>query len=88
MDLKEIGWKGVDWCISAQKKAADSCERGDEFSSSINCEKFLDQLKNCQLFKQGSAPWKQLTGNKPFWRLYMWDIHLFCNSLLSDSLTS
>lgn len=88
MDLKEIGWKGLDWYILGIEKAADSCEPGDESSSSINSEKFLDQLKICWLFKQGSAPWKELTGNKPFRRLYMWGVYLFCNSLLSDSLTS
>jgi len=42
MDLKEIGWKGLDWYILGIEKAADSCEPGDESSSSINSEKFLD----------------------------------------------
>jgi len=43
MDLREIGWKGVDWIHLAQNR--DSCEHGNESLSSIKDE-FLDYLSD------------------------------------------
>jgi hypothetical protein len=43
MDLREIGWEGVDWIHLAQDiPVVGSCEDGDEPSGSIKGGKFLD----------------------------------------------
>ena len=44
MDLKEIGWKGVDWINLAEDsdKCQSLCERDDAFSGSILCGECLD----------------------------------------------
>ena len=39
MDLKEIGWKGVDWI-----ELVHSSDGGDELSSSVKCVEFLEWL--------------------------------------------
>ena len=36
---------------------ADCCECGNEPSSSIKSEEFLDQMRIGQLLKKDSAPW-------------------------------
>jgi hypothetical protein len=40
MDLREIGWDGIDWIDLAQA-VEGSCEHGNEHSGSINAGKFL-----------------------------------------------
>jgi hypothetical protein len=42
MDLREIGWDGVDWIDMAQ--------------GSIECWEVLEEFHNWQLLKKGSAP--------------------------------
>jgi hypothetical protein len=43
MDLREIGWGGVDWIDTAQE---GSCEHGIEPSGSIKCWGVLEGLHN------------------------------------------
>jgi hypothetical protein len=45
MDLREIGWGGVDWIDMAQV----------ESSGSIKCWEVLEWLQNLRLLKKGSA---------------------------------
>jgi hypothetical protein len=54
MDLREVGWEGVDWIHMAQDRiVACSCiHGGNEPYSSI----FLDYLSDYQLLKD-TAPW-------------------------------
>jgi len=47
---------GLDSSGSGQGPVADSCERGNEPSSSIKGEKFLDWLRDYEFFKMDSAP--------------------------------
>jgi hypothetical protein len=58
MDLREIGWDGMDWIDLAQGRDQweGSCEDGNEPSGSIKCWEFLEWLHNWQLLKKGSAP--------------------------------
>jgi hypothetical protein len=43
MDLREIGWKVVDWIhLAGQVLVVDSCEHGNEASVSIKGRIFLD----------------------------------------------
>jgi hypothetical protein len=44
MELRELGWEGVDWIDLAQDKGqlAGCCECGIEFSDVIKCGEFLD----------------------------------------------
>jgi hypothetical protein len=51
MDLREIGWDGVDWMDVAQDR-----EHGIEPSGSIKYWKVLEGLPNWRLLKKGSAP--------------------------------
>jgi hypothetical protein len=44
MDLREIGWDGVDWMDMAQDR--DSCVHGIEPSGSIKCWEVLKGLHN------------------------------------------
>jgi hypothetical protein len=42
IDLREIGWDGMDWIELAQNRAVEgSCERGNEPSGSIKCWEVL-----------------------------------------------
>jgi hypothetical protein len=54
MDLREIGWDGVDWIDVAQDK--DSCEHGNEPSGSIKYWEVLKWLHNWRLLKKSSTP--------------------------------
>jgi hypothetical protein len=58
MDLREIGWDGVDWVDLAQDRGPleGSCEHGDEPSGSIKCWEVLEWLHNWWLLKKDSAP--------------------------------
>jgi hypothetical protein len=58
MDLREIGWDGMDWIDLAQDmdQRRGSCEHGNETSGSIKCWEVLEWLRNWQLLKTGSAP--------------------------------
>jgi hypothetical protein len=49
LDLREIGWGGMDWI--------DLAEHGNEPSGSIKCWKILEWLRNWRLLKKDSAPW-------------------------------
>jgi hypothetical protein len=53
IDLREIGWHGVNWVNLALE---GSCEHGDELSGSIKCWEVLEWLHNWQLLKKGSVP--------------------------------
>jgi hypothetical protein len=54
MDLRQIGWDGVDWIDMAQDMAQveSSCEHGIEPSCSMKCWEVLEWL-----LKKGSAPY-------------------------------
>jgi hypothetical protein len=56
MDLREIGWDGVDWHGSGQGPVEGSCEHGIEPSGSIKCWGVVEGLHNWRLLKKGSAP--------------------------------
>jgi hypothetical protein len=47
MDLREIGWDGMDWIDLAQDR--------DQWAALVNWE-FLEYLHNWQLLKKGSVP--------------------------------
>jgi hypothetical protein len=49
MDLREIGWGGMNWIDLAQDR-----EHGNEISGSINCWEILEYLHNWQLLKEDS----------------------------------
>jgi hypothetical protein len=55
MDLREIGWDGMDWIDLAQDKGPvdGSCEHGNEPSGSVKC---WEVLHDWRLLKEGSAP--------------------------------
>jgi hypothetical protein len=56
MDLREIGWDGVDWIDMAQDRDQwRYCENDFETSGSINCWGVLEWLHNWRLLKKGSA---------------------------------
>jgi hypothetical protein len=55
MDLREIGWDGMDWINLAQDRDQWS-EHGNEPSGSIKCREILEWLHNWRLLKKGSAP--------------------------------
>jgi hypothetical protein len=42
MDLREIGWDGMDWIYLAQGLVEGSCEHGNEPSGSIKCWEILE----------------------------------------------
>jgi hypothetical protein len=47
MDLREIGWDGVDWINMAQDGPVEgSCGHGIEPSGSIKCWGVLEELHN------------------------------------------
>jgi hypothetical protein len=41
MNLKEIGWEGVEW-VGGWRKVAICCEHGNEPSNSMKLREFLD----------------------------------------------
>jgi hypothetical protein len=51
MDLREIGWDGVDWIDMAQDR-----DHGIEPSGCLKCWEVLEWLHNWRLLKKGSAP--------------------------------
>jgi hypothetical protein len=52
IDLKEIGWDGMDWIDLAQDRELEgSCEHGNESLGSIKCWEVLEWLHNWQLLK-------------------------------------
>jgi hypothetical protein len=57
IDLKEIGWDGVDWMDMAQERdqwrALVNTVHG---SGSMKCWEVLEELHNWRLLKKGSAP--------------------------------
>jgi hypothetical protein len=57
MDLREIGWDGVDWIDMAQDRDqwGGLCEHDIEPSGSIKCWEVLEGLHNWRLLKKGSA---------------------------------
>jgi hypothetical protein len=63
MNLREIGWEGVDWIHMAQD--IDQClalvNMVNKPSGSIECWEFLVWLSNCWLLKKYSAPWKLIS---------------------------
>jgi hypothetical protein len=50
MDLREIGWCGMDWIRLAQDR--DSCEHGNEPLDSLKCREILAYLSDWQLLKK------------------------------------
>jgi hypothetical protein len=57
MDIREIGWDGVDWINMAQDGPMEgSCEHDIKPSGSIKSWEVLEWLHNWRLLKKGSAP--------------------------------
>jgi hypothetical protein len=60
MDLREIGWDGVDWVALVQDgdqwRALVNTVMIDEPSGSIKCWGVAEWLHNWRLLKKGSAP--------------------------------
>jgi hypothetical protein len=56
IDLRGIGWDGLDRTGSGWGPVEGSCEHGDEPSGSLKCWKILEYLHNWQLLRKGSAP--------------------------------
>jgi hypothetical protein len=56
IDLREIGWYGLDRSGSGQGPVEGSCEHGDEPSGFIKCWDVLEWLHNWRLLRKGSAP--------------------------------
>jgi hypothetical protein len=48
IDLREIGWDGMDWVDVARDR--------DQWRGSIKCWEVLEWLHNWRLLKKGSAP--------------------------------
>jgi hypothetical protein len=59
MDLREIGWGGMDsiYLATVRDQWRASCENGNEHSWSIKCWDILERLYNWRLLKKLSAPW-------------------------------
>jgi hypothetical protein len=55
MDLREIGWDGVDWIDTSQGPVEGSYEHGIEPSGSIKFWEVLEGLQKWWLLKKGSA---------------------------------
>jgi hypothetical protein len=64
MDLREIGWDGVDWIDVAQyrDRVEGSCEHGNEPLSSVKSWEVLEYLHKWRLLKKGSTPFRHLLG--------------------------
>jgi hypothetical protein len=57
IDLREIGWDGMDWIDLAQDRDQwRALEQGNEPSGPLKCWEVLEWLHNWQLFKKDSAP--------------------------------
>jgi hypothetical protein len=58
IDLREIGWDGMDWIDLVQNRDhwGGLCEHGNESSGSLICWEFLEWLHNWQPFKNIAAP--------------------------------
>jgi hypothetical protein len=57
MNLREIGWDGMDWIDLAQDRLG-SCEHGNEPSDFIKCLEVLECLHNWQ-FKEALSSTKE-----------------------------
>jgi hypothetical protein len=57
MNLREIGWDGVDWIDNGlgYGLVEGSCEHGIEPSGSIKCWKVLEWLHSWRLLEKGSS---------------------------------
>jgi hypothetical protein len=53
MDIREIGYCGMDWIDLAQGPVESSCEHGNEPSGCIKCWEVLEELPNWRLLKNG-----------------------------------
>jgi hypothetical protein len=56
IDLREIGWDGMDWIDLAQRPVEGSSEHGDEPSGSLKYWEVPEWLYNWQVLRKGSAP--------------------------------
>jgi hypothetical protein len=58
MDLREMGWGGMDRIDLAQDRNQwrSCCDHGNELSRSLKCWEVLEQLHNCRILKKGSTP--------------------------------
>jgi hypothetical protein len=52
MDVREVGWGGIDWTDVAQE---GSREISNECSGSIKCSEILEWLNDWRLFKDSAA---------------------------------
>ena len=61
-DLREIGWKGMDWTYLAQDthKLAGCCEQCNETVGSTKLRELLEQMRNYFLLKKNFGPWSLL----------------------------
>jgi hypothetical protein len=56
MDLREIGWSGLDGYGSGLGPVKGSCEHSIEPLGSVKCWEVLEGLHNWWLLKKGSVP--------------------------------
>jgi hypothetical protein len=56
IDLREIGWDGMDWIDLAQDRDQWMAPFDDELSCSLKFWEVPEWLHNWQLIKKGSAP--------------------------------
>jgi hypothetical protein len=52
MDLREIGWGGIDWIHMIQDRGP-ACEHGNESSDSIKCCKILSTAERLVASQEG-----------------------------------
>jgi hypothetical protein len=57
MNLREIGWNGVDISGSGQRPVVSSYEHGNEHSDSIKCWEILEYLNGWRPLKEDSISW-------------------------------
>jgi hypothetical protein len=56
LDVREIGWDGVDWIDIAQDRDQWRALVNTVLCHSIKCWEVLEGLHNWRLLKKGSAP--------------------------------
>ena len=64
MNLKQNGRVWLDSSLLQQKQLPSCCKCSNESLGSVKCGEFINQLRNCQLFKKDSVPRNQFLGSQ------------------------